>query len=117
MRYRKHTADGDYSFGRGALDFYVDEPAAVAQAVRTRLMLWRGEWFVDPTDGTPWLEEITGAHNQGIRDIAIKQRVLGTPGVVVITRYYSELDPTTRKFSVTMQLTTLYGETTVSVVL
>ena len=43
MRYRKLDEDGDYSFGRGAADFWVNVPDAPAQAVRTRLALWQGQ--------------------------------------------------------------------------
>jgi hypothetical protein len=111
MRYRKLDAAGDYTFGNSGADFFVNSAEAVAQAVMTRLKLWRGEWFVDPRDGTPWLEQITGAHNQGVRDMAIKQRILQTPGVLAITQYHSSLDPVTRKFAVTATVRTVFGET------
>jgi hypothetical protein len=113
MRYRALSADFDYQFGHGPADFYLNSTHAVAQAIRTRLLLWLGEWFVDPSDGTPWLTQITGAHTQGIRDIAIKQRILGTPGVLSIIQYYSTLNPATRLFSIAnTQVQSLYGELT-----
>src|SRR5260364_424406 len=54
MRYRRLDAAGDYAFGRGLSDFEQDTPEAVAQAVKTRLALRFGEWFLDTSDGTPW---------------------------------------------------------------
>src|SRR5260363_151880 len=53
MRYRRLDAAGDYAFGRGLSDFEQDTPEAVAQAVKTRLALRFGEWFLDTSDGRP----------------------------------------------------------------
>jgi len=114
MRYRKLDASGDYTLG-GATAFLVDSPEAVAQAVSTRLSLWQGEWFIDTSDGTPWMQEILGKIQQGRNpDAAIKQRILGTQGVVEITDYTSTFDGTTRKLSVTATLNTIYGAATIS---
>lgn len=114
MRYRALDENGDYEFGHGSSDFLVNSPSAVGQAVLTRLKLWLGEWFIDPADGTPWLTEITGAHTQGVRDMAIKQRILGTQGVASITSYSSFLDIGTRQFSVTVEIGTIYGLTSLT---
>jgi hypothetical protein len=114
MRYRKLDASGDYTLG-GAAAFLVDSPEAVAQAVSTRLSLWQGEWFIDTSDGTPWMQEILGKIQQGRNpDAAIKQRILGTQGVVEITDYTSTFDGTTRKLAVTATLNTIYGAATIS---
>lgn len=113
MRYRKLTSSGDYSFGRGTSDWYVDQPEAVAQAVKTRLRLEAGEWFLDTTDGTPWRTKVLGKRTSDTRDIVIRSRVLGTTGVTAITAYNSDLDRTTRKFTVAATISTAYGETTV----
>jgi hypothetical protein len=114
MRVRKLDKNWDYQFGRGSADFIINMPEAVGQSVVTRLKLWRGEWFVQPSDGTPWMTEITGAHTQGLRDMAIKARILQTPGVVAITNYFSTLDPSTRHFSVSATINTIYGTTQLS---
>lgn len=114
MRYRALDANGDFSFGHGKADFLVNSPAAVGQSVLTRLRLFLGEWFIDPQDGTPWLTQITGAHTQGVRDMAIKQRILGTQGVVAIANYSSTIDPVTRAFNVSATVQTIYGTTTIS---
>lgn len=114
MRYRQLDAAGDYTFGHGAADFLRDTPETVAQAVLTRLKLLRGEWFVDTPDGTPWQTEILGEHTRDSYDMAIRSRILGTPGVTQIDSYSSSLDPDTRRLSVTVTITTDYGQTTLS---
>lgn len=109
MRYRKLDADGDYSFGTPQADFLRDSPEAVAQAVKTRLMLARGEWFLDETEGMPWRGEVLGKQPRASYDWAIRQRILGTTGVTGLTDYSSQLDPDTRGLSVTASISTLYG--------
>jgi hypothetical protein len=114
MRYRSLSATGDYVFGLGRSEFLVDSPAAVAQAVQTRLALATGEWFLDTTEGTPYATDILGRGTVGKYDAAIKQRILDTPGVLAITDYASSLDRTTRKLSVSAAISTIYGAATVS---
>ncbi|MFW3086591.1 hypothetical protein ACN6UI_27150, partial [Klebsiella aerogenes] len=55
MRYRREDDDGDYTFGQGDDTWLVNSPEAVAQAIKTRFLLWYGEWFLDTTEGTPWI--------------------------------------------------------------
>ena len=117
MRYRKLDANGDYTLGNQAA-FYVNQPEAVAQAVLTRLKLWTGEWFLNTTDGTPWMQEILGKRRVSVNpDAAIKQRILGTQGVKEITDYASSFDGNSRTLSVSCSLNTIYGTTTLSVTL
>jgi len=117
MRYRKLDANDDYTIGTGS-DFHVNNPDAVAQAVLTRLRLWRGEWFLDTADGTPWSTEILGKRQRGRNpDAAIKQRILGTQGVNEILSYNSTFDGNTRRLSVNATVGTIYGQATISEVL
>ncbi len=111
IRYRKLTADGDYSFGSGQLDFYRDVPEAVAQAAKTRLLLWVGEWFLDITEGTQYMLGILGKHSKTTADNTIQDRVQKTEGVVNIESYTSEVNPETRKIAASMVLNTIYGPT------
>ncbi|MBB3006049.1 hypothetical protein [Cupriavidus alkaliphilus] len=112
MQYRKEDADGDYVFGGGSADFYKDVPEAVGQAVVTRLRLARGEWFLDITEGTPW-EQVLGKYTSGTYDAAIRQRILGTQGVLSLASYSSTLNSETRALSVTATINTIYGPTTI----
>lgn len=101
---------GDMTFGRGPLDWLVDNPTAVAQAVLTRLKLWQGEWFLNLDEGTPWMQQILGhAARGGVPDAAIKGRILSTPYVTQVTDYASSYEPTDRSFVVSCQVYTAFG--------
>jgi hypothetical protein len=107
MKYRKLDENGDYVFGTGS-DFHRDTPEAVAQAVRTRLGLWQGEWFTDVEDGTPYLQSLLGKYTRPLIDATIRKRILGTQGVTQINAYHSEIDQRHLKIEVTLD--TVYGE-------
>jgi hypothetical protein len=114
VRYRKLSASGDYVIGSGQ-DFLVNNPEAVAQAVLTRLRLWRGEWFINVADGTPWNQEILGKRQRGKSpDGAIKKRILGTEGVREILSYSSNFDGNTRSLTVNATIATIYGEAVIT---
>jgi hypothetical protein len=120
MRYRKQSSDGDFQFGHGSADFWRNAPDAVGQAIKTRLLLFRGEWFLDLSEGTPWggfpfndlvvsQGQILGAHTQLTRDLALKERILDTPGVLTIIDYSSSFDSSDRSFNASMKVDTIYG--------
>jgi len=113
VRYRPLSADNDYTVG---VPFLANSPACVAQAILTRLKLWQGEWFVDVTDGTPYLQQILGERRTDKNpDAAIQQRILGTPNVTSITSYSSNFDGATRTLSVEATVQTAFGAAMVSV--
>lgn len=117
MRYRELSETGDYVFGRGANEFLVNSPAAVAQAVQTRLLLIQGEWFLDVKEGTPYATQILGTGTRNTYDTAIRDRILETEGVVEITEYFSAFNADTRALTVTCTIDTIYGQTTLQQVL
>jgi hypothetical protein len=108
MKYRKLTADGDYTTGTGA-DFWVNVPDAVAQAVNTRLDLLKGEWFLDTADGTPWFQDVLGKYTQNQYDAVIKQRIRETEGVSSILSFASAYDGGTRTLVQNVSIATIYG--------
>jgi hypothetical protein len=129
MRYRKLTTDafghvlGDYTFGFGANNFYVDVPDAAGQAAYTRLRLIQGEWFLDLREGTPWNTQILGKGTVPLYDRVIKERVLGTQGLVNgintnvikdLAGYDSQLDGIKRHLSVDITVDTVFGVAPVS---
>jgi hypothetical protein len=119
MKYRKlvqapgtkafTSSGGDYSFGHGVADFWIDVPDAPAQAALTRMYLFLGDWFLDTSDGTPWNTKVLGHYTANTRDPAIQSRILGTQGVKAILSYSSNVNRDTRAFSVNCELDTIYG--------
>lgn len=107
MRYRALSPTGDYTFGAGKQNFLVNSPETVAQSVLTRLRLWQGEWFLDKTEGTPWLQQILGKGTKSLYDLAIQTRVLETNGVTGISTYSSSLKD--RNLTVSMTIDTQFG--------
>lgn len=114
MRYRKLDADGDMVFGHAQNDFWRDVPDAPAQAAMTRLKLWLGEWFLDTTDGTPWLTKVLGKFTGSTRDAVIRARMAQTDGVNSIASYTSQVNRQTRSFTVQATLDTAYGGVSVN---
>ena len=112
MRNRALSPTGDFQFGLSDVQFLVNSPEAVAQAVKTRLDLHTGEWFLDLLEGTPYETKILGEGTQSVYDQTIQERILGTDGVIAITEYASVLDEN-RKLTVSATVTTIYGRTTI----
>lgn len=116
MRQRAFRPDGDYDFGSGR-PLLVDSPQCVAQAVMTRLNLQTGEWFLDSNEGTPYDGQILGHNTAATRDLALRIRILETPGVVQIDEYLSFVDPTDRTMVMACSVDTLYGTADVATTL
>ncbi|MEQ1964662.1 hypothetical protein ABLB69_16150 [Xenorhabdus khoisanae] len=112
MRYRREGSNGDYSFGQGDNTFLINSPDTVAQAVKTRLNLWLGDWFLDVAEGTPYREAVLEKNYSGV--MAIRERILGTEGVTEIISLSTIRNPDTRKITITATINTRYGRTTVT---
>lgn len=112
MRYRREDSNGDYSFGQGDNTFLTNSPDAVAQAVKTRLNLWRGDWFLDVAEGTPYREAVLEKNYASA--MSIRERILGTEGVTEIVSLNANRNPDTRKMILTATINTRYGRITVT---
>lgn len=82
----------------------------IAQTIQTRLRLFLGEYFRDITDGTPWFETILGKNaNRNAAEAALRNRIATSPGVIRLTSFSFDVDPVTRKASVSAGVLTSYG--------
>ncbi len=109
MRYRREDSNGDYTFGSGDEAWLINSPETVAQAVQTRFNLWYGEWFLDTTAGTPWMQSVLGRQKPETYDLAIRQRILETQGVRAILSFNTTVNTTTRRVHFYAEIDTLYG--------
>lgn len=82
---------------------------AVVQGIKTRLLLFRGEWFLDTRVGTPWFEEVFGPRDLRRIESAMKTQILADPGVKAITSFNLTVDGSTRELSVSFEADTIYG--------
>lgn len=114
MRYRREDANGDYTFGQGDNTFLINSPETVAQAVKTRFNLWRGQWFLDVTAGTPYIQSVLGKKSPDVYNLAIRQHILQTQGVSSIISFDTSVNSTTRRVSFTATIDTIYGKTEVT---
>jgi hypothetical protein len=99
------TPEGDYQFN-GSSAFLSNSPETVAQAVLTRLRLYRGEWFLDSRLGLD-KDKILGYGTAPTRDREIQRRILQTLGVKSLVSYVSTI--TDRAFNVSARIDTIYG--------
>ncbi len=83
----------------------------MGQVILTRLRMSLGEFFLNLQDGTPYMTEVLGTNTVGTYDLAIQDRILGSPGVSAngITAYSSSLDPVTRALTMTATVDTIYS--------
>jgi hypothetical protein len=102
---------GDMRFGSGQADYYRDTPEAVATAIWTRLRLWTGEWFINVTEGTPYMEAVLGTGKRDLIEPALRQRILNTQGVDSLESFELLIDPDTRAAFVAATVNTIYGTT------
>lgn len=66
----------------------------VAQNVKTRLLTFYGECFLENSQGVPWVETILGAGNATLYDkeAAVKAVILQTKGVEKMTFFSMKLE-------------------------
>lgn len=113
MRYRILDADGDYQLGKGQ-QYFTYGVYAVAQAIKTRLLLLKGEWWENTEEGLPLFQEILGkqgtSDNLYITDTLIKERIIGTPNVIDIIDFNSEFNSQKRRYAFNCTVNTRFGE-------
>jgi hypothetical protein len=94
MKYRRLSSTGDYVFGGGKEDYLTDREA-VAQAIKTKLLLLLGEWWEDTEDGLPLFQEILRQRATPDRvravDLLIRERMSRVPHVTDVETYVSEV--------------------------
>jgi hypothetical protein len=102
----------DIAFGLGLANFAKDAEA-VAQNVKTRLLLQAGEWFLDAGAGVPYLRDImVKPANVPLAQSIIKRRILETEGVASIEQFDLTFDPNTRRLTVSATVKTIYEDQT-----
>lgn len=115
MIYRQLDDNGDYIFGLGK-HAYLEGVDAVAQAIKTRLLLLYHEWWEDLEDGLPLWEKIMASSGQPSNikavDFIFRERIQNTTGVLSILGYESSFK--NRRYTFRCAVETLYGSLVIS---
>lgn len=117
MKYRKLTSSGDYSFGNNMNDF-VEGSEAIAQAIKTRILLFYREWWEDLNNGIPMFQNIIGQVNAANIQLALEsvltKRIREFSQVKTVSYEEVNIDTKTRSVSFTIKVE-LRDETMISV--
>ena len=89
----------------------VSDGAETVQHVRTRLLFYLEEWFLDLEAGTPYFQQIfTKPANLANIESIFKSRILGTPEVERLLEFSMDYEGnSTRKLTVSFSAETTYG--------
>lgn len=89
----------------------VSDGAEVVQHVRTRLLFYLGEWFLDLQAGTPYFQEIfTKPSNLANIESIFKARILETPEINSLIEFSMDYEgESLRKLTVSFSAETVYG--------
>lgn len=112
MKYRKLDKNGDYVFGNNSYD-YIEKDEAIAQAIKTKLYLFYGEWWEDISLGLPMFQSILGqVSNSNLRQTVIllcAEQINLVEGVTSVDSI--SVDISARKLGLTIDATTENGTT------
>lgn len=116
MKARKLTSSGDYSFGTNDQD-YISGVEATAQSIRTKVLLFYGEWWENLGIGIPMFQSLIGQVNPENLKISasllITDRIKEIPEVVSVDEVVVERIGRSLYFSI--KVTTDEGQTSVEV--
>ncbi|MDA9008634.1 hypothetical protein N9K16_01595 [Alphaproteobacteria bacterium] len=82
----------------------------VAQRVKTRLLMFKEEWFLDEREGMPWFQDIlVKPMDQGFVESEMKRIILETEGVEKLTTFSLDYDSIERRLEVEFSAESIYG--------
>ena len=107
--YRKLDQNGDFVFGRGKAQF-LQGASAVAQAIKTSLLLFQGEWWENLNQGVPMFQSILGqpGGNKSKIDRILQQAITAVQGVTGIQNIQTSLQ--NRQYVFYCVVNTIYSQ-------
>lgn len=116
MRYRKLDENGDIVFGNNLAD-YIEGKYALAQAIRTKILLFSQEWWENISIGIPMFQSIVGQVKndklQMVATILLTNRIEELQEVTSVTNI--EVTEGTRSIAFKIDVDSIYGELEVEV--
>ena len=88
---------------------------AVVQALKIRLAFIFQEWYLDGVQGVRYFDYMQQKNPDiGLVDSVIKTTIIETPDVLELLAYRSEYSAAQRRMSVTFEVNTVFGTTTLT---
>lgn len=116
MKYRKLTPDFDYKFGENLNNFLTDKDA-VAQAIRTKLYLFYGEWWEQIDDGNLLVRDVLGQINSEVlkqtASSIIEETIMEVKDVISVSNIVVDYDR--RSFKINAEVNTKYDSVLIEV--
>lgn len=100
--------------GQGA---FITDLEAIAQILRTTILLFTQEWWENLAIGTPMFTEIlgvAGTAKSGVISAALQERILGVPYVTQILNLQTTFNTATRAFTFSCVVATAFGTVNVT---
>ena len=89
----------------------IEDGEQVLQHVRTRLLTYQEEWFLDTRAGVPYFQAIlVKPANLSRTEALIKTEILQTPDVAGLSSFGLEFDSNTRTLSINFTAQTTFGD-------
>lgn len=99
-----NTDTGDLVFVNGACPVTQHQADVVAQRLRITLYTFYGEWFLNPSVGVPYMQQIFGkVRSKSIVDLIFQGIISADPGVIEIVTFRSEIT-SSRGYSMTFSV-------------
>ena len=112
MKSRKLSSTGDYTFGLNESNF-ITEVDAITQNIKTKLLLFREEWWEDLGDGIPLFQDVLGAYNLQSSQMALERlcdsRIIEVDGVLSVKSVNAIIDDINRSVYIEFEVDTIYG--------
>ncbi len=88
----------------------VDGIPAIEQQLRVALRMFKGEWFLAPNDGIPYIQTIfVKGTSLGVITTLLRKAILAVPGVTQINTFDLQFNAAARTLSVSFSATITDG--------
>lgn len=105
MTVRRNTKDGEWMFGRGLRDYAKDEEA-ILQNLRTRILSFKNDWFLNVDAEIDWFDLLGRKGTQDEIKREIERVCIATEGIVSVDKI--ELIKMSRSANIKIQVTTVF---------
>lgn len=103
--------DGDFDLTEGRLSLITTQQELTAQRLSIKLRTYRGEWYLDLSEGIPYFQRIfkRSSNAKAVADTIFKNEINNDDGVISLNSFTSQLS-NTGVYSLSFNVTTVSGD-------